>query len=157
MEECGGLAARVLSIRSAPLLLDPGMSRFSTLVAVSALASLAMVVTSADAGAKKPKKPATSEPKAEEAPAPIDFDRQAAVSAINEVSLQRCKVTNAAKGDGHVTITFQPGGPAEKALIDKGPWVGTPVAKCMAKEFKKVKVPAFKGEPVTVGKSFKFE
>ncbi len=135
------------------------MSRFSTLVAVSALASLAMVVTTADAGAKKPKKPATSEPKSEEAPAStsVDFDRTAAVSAINEVSLQRCKVTNAAKGDGHVTITFQPGGPAEKALIDKGPWVGTPVAKCMAKEFKKVKVPAFKGEPVTVGKSFKFE
>lgn len=135
------------------------MSRFSTLVAVSALASLAMVVTTADAGAKKPKKPATSEPKSEDASSSssVDFDRTAAVSAINEVSLQRCKVTNAAKGEGHVTITFQPGGPAERAMIDKGPWVGTPVGKCMAKEFKKVKVPAFKGEPVTVGKSFKFE
>ena len=135
------------------------MTRLSTLLAVSALVSLAMVVTTADAGAKKPKKPATAEPKSEAAPAAtsIDFDRTAAVSAINEVSLQRCKVTNAAKGEGHVTITFHPGGPAEKALIDKGPWVGTPVGKCMAKEFKKVKVPAFKGEPVTVGKSFKFE
>ena len=130
------------------------MSRFaSTLVAISALAALAMSVSTADAAGKKPKK--VEEPAA--AAATIDFDRNAAVSAINEVSLQRCKATNATKGEGHVTITFQPGGPAERALIDKGPWVGTPVGKCMAKEFKKVKVPAFKGEAVTVGKSFKFE
>ena len=40
--------------------------------------------------------------------------------------------------------------------IDKGPWVGTPVAKCMTKEFKKAKVPAFKGDAVTVGKTFTF-
>ncbi len=136
------------------------MCRFSsTLVALSALAALAMSVSTADAGPKKPKKPTTTETKPDDAPAAasIDFDRNAAVSAINEVSLQRCKATNAAKGEGHVTITFQPGGPADRALIDKGPWVGTPVGKCMAKEFKKVKVPAFKGEPVTVGKSFKFE
>ena len=134
------------------------MCRFSsTLVALSALAALAMSVSTADAGPKKPKKPTTTETKPDDAASPIDFDRNAAVSAINEVSLQRCKATNAAKGEGHVTITFQPGGPADRALIDKGPWVGTPVGKCMAKEFKKVKVPAFKGEPVTVGKSFKFE
>ena len=86
-----------------------------------------------------------------------DFDKQAAITAITEVNLSKCKATNAAKGDGHVMITFNPQGAATAASIDKGPWVGTPVAKCMVKEFKKAKVPAFKGDPVTVGKSFHFE
>jgi hypothetical protein len=122
------------------------------------LACVAVVAASADAAPKKKKKPAATEtPKTEEAAA-TDFDRQAAVAAITEVSLQKCKATNAAKGEGHVMITFAPAGAAQEATIDKGPWVGTPVAKCMAKEFKKqAKVPAFKGESVTVGKSFHFE
>jgi hypothetical protein len=34
---------------------------------------------------------------------------------------------------------------------------GTPTAKCIAKEFKKTKVPAFKGDVVQVGKLFRFE
>jgi hypothetical protein len=119
------------------------------------LACIAIVAASAEAAPKK-KKPAPAEaPKTEEATA--EFDRQAAASAITETNLQKCKATNAAKGDGHVTITFAPGGTAQSALIDKGPWVGTPVAKCMQKEFKKAKVPAFKGDAITVGKTFHFE
>ncbi|MBX3229560.1 MAG: hypothetical protein KIT84_04430 [Labilithrix sp.] len=85
-----------------------------------------------------------------------EFDRIAAATAINEVDLSKCKATNAAKGDGHVTITFAPAGDASDVKIDKGPWIGTPVAKCMTKAFKKAKVPAFKGDAVTVGKTFKF-
>ena len=87
-----------------------------------------------------------------------DFDKQAAATSITEASLQKCKATNAVKGEGHVTITFAPAGTPQAVTVDKGPWVGTPVAKCMAKEFgKKVKVPVFKGDPVTVGKTFQFE
>jgi hypothetical protein len=120
------------------------------------LACAFVLATSAEAAPKKRKKnPAPEPPKTEEASA--EFDRQAAVSAITEINLQKCRATNAAKGEGHVTITFTPAGVAENALVDKGPWVGTPVAKCMAKEFKKAKVPAFKGDAVTVGKSFHFE
>jgi hypothetical protein len=107
--------------------------------------------TLADAAPKK-KKP---EPAAkEDAP---EFDRQAAAQAITDTKLQKCRATNAAKGDGHVTITFTPGGAATSAAVDKGPRVGTPVAKCMVREFKKTKVPAFRGEAITVGKTFHFE
>lgn len=35
--------------------------------------------------------------------------------------------------------------------------MGTPVAKCIASQFNKAKVPAFKGDPIQVGKSFRFE
>jgi hypothetical protein len=56
-----------------------------------------------------------------------------------------------------VLITFVPAGTATNAVVDKGPWLGTPVAKCIAKAFTKAKIPAFKGDAVTVGKSFRFE
>lgn len=86
-----------------------------------------------------------------------EFDKAAASTALAEVDLSKCKATNAAKGEGHVTITFTPAsGEASDVKIDRGPWVGTPVAKCMVKAFKRAKVPAFKGDAVTVGKSFKF-
>ena len=134
---------------------------------------------------KKPKKPVATEqapatsssqpaptapsttaaaPAAPAAPAPEpatgeeEFSREAAVATIASVDLQKCRATNAEKGEGHVTIVFQSNGSATKAVIDKGPWLGTPVAKCLAAQFKKqVKVPAFKGSTVTVGKTFKFE
>lgn len=93
--------------------------------------------------------------KGNEAAAP-EFDKAAAVTAITEANLTKCKATNAAKGEGHVMITFATSGEASDVKIDRGPWVGTPVAKCMVKEFKKAKVPAFKGDAVTVGKTFKF-
>lgn len=85
-----------------------------------------------------------------------EFDRAAAATAITEANLNKCKATNAARGEGHVKITFANSGEASDVKIDKGPWIGTPVAKCMTKEFKKAKVPAFKGDAVTVGKTFKF-
>jgi hypothetical protein len=119
------------------------------------LACIAVAATSAEAAPKSKKKKPAEAAKTEEVSA--EFDRQAAVTAITEVNLQKCKATNAAKGEGHVTITFSPAGAAQNAVIDKGPWIGTPVAKCMQREFKKAKVPAFKGAAVTVGKSFHFD
>lgn len=132
------------------------MSRTSVWTGLTIAACVALVTTVADAAPKKKKKGSSEAPRTEEVIA-SDFDRQAAATAINEVSLNKCKATNAAKGEGHVTITFAPGGGAQVVKVDKGPWIGTPVAKCMIKEFKKAKVPAFKGEAVTVGKSFHFE
>ena len=135
------------------------MNRFPAWVAVSSVLFALSIEGGAEA-AKKPKKPAGTSTTAEPAaPASTggDFDRGAAASAIAEVSLQKCKATNAAKGDGHVSITFAPAGTAQNAAVDKGPWIGTPVAKCMVREFKKAKVPAFRGDAVTVGKSFRFD
>lgn len=140
------------------------------------LVGLAATFASSEAAAKKkktPKAPAAAVKDETPAKAPVqvaaavpvakdeaspDFDRTAASSSIVGVNLQKCKATNAPKGEGHVTITFTPAGAVQSVVVDKGPWVNTPVAKCMIKEFKKqAKVPAFRGEPVTVGKTFKFE
>ena len=55
-------------------------------------------------------------------------------------------------------MRFAPNGAAVEASVDKGPMIGTPAAKCIAKEFKKqARVPAFSGDAVLVGKLFKFE
>jgi hypothetical protein len=151
------------------------MSRTSAWAAPVLLACAFFIAAGGAEAAPKKKKKSAPTPTAEAAPKttdkateetangvgagnPVsDFDKQAAVTAITEVNLSKCKATNAAKGDGHVMITFTPQGAASSATVDKGPWVGTPVAKCMVKEFKKAKVPAFKGEAVTVGKTFHFE
>jgi hypothetical protein len=116
---------------------------------------LAVVMMAGGVGAA-PKKPKPKDPKpavTEEIP----FDKQAASTALGSVDLLKCKSTNAPRGEGHIMVKFTPAGTAADAIVDKGPLVGTPVAKCIAKEFKKAKVPAFKGDVVQVGKSFRFE
>ena len=132
------------------------MTRLQALLVSASL--LAAVVTVGDswAGPKRPKapKPAPPPTSTEEAAA---FDRQAASSALSSVDLVKCKSTNAPRGDGHITVKFMPAGGAAEAVVDKGPMMGTPAAKCIAKEFNKAKVPAFKGDVVQVGKSFRFE
>lgn len=85
------------------------------------------------------------------------FDRAAAATALASVDLAKCKATNAKRGEGHVTVTFAPAGSVASALVDKGPMAGTPVAKCIQSQYSKAKVPAFRGEPVAVGKTFRFE
>jgi hypothetical protein len=133
------------------------------LLSIGALTAMAFI-GSVDSAAAAPRKKPSAKPSPPPAPSPAakeaasaSFDREAAASAIGSVDLTKCKATNAEKGDGHVMITFSPAGTAAKAVVDKGPWVGTPVAKCFASQFKKTTIPAFGGEPVTVGKSFKFE
>lgn len=129
------------------------------LLALGFVAVAASSTTSVDAAPKKPKKPAPAPAPApeESTSAEATFDRQAAIAALTSVDLAKCKATNASRGEGHVFITFTPAGTATNAVVDKGPWVGTPVAKCIAKAFTKAKIPAFKGDAVTVGKSFRFE
>ena len=131
---------------------------------IGALAAVAFI-GSVDSAAAAPKKKPSAKPAPAPAPAPApkdppsgaSFDKDAASSAISSVDLTKCRATNAEKGDGHVMLTFAPAGTVSKAIVDKGPWVGTPVAKCLASQFKKTTIPAFGGEPVTVGKSFKFD
>jgi hypothetical protein len=133
------------------------------LFSIGALAAVALLGT-VDSAAAAPKKKPSAKPVApkpapkDTAPAPsASFDKDAAVQAITSVDLTKCRTTNVEKGEGHVTITFAPAGTASNAAVDRGPWVGTPVAKCLSAQFKKTSVPAFGGEPVTVGKTFKFE
>jgi hypothetical protein len=115
------------------------------------LVAVATLAGGSDAAPKKPKgpKPAATEE--------IAFDKVAATNVLGSVDLVKCKSTNAPRGEGHVVVKFVSDGTASDAQVDKGPLVGSPVAKCIAKEFKKAKVPAFKGDEVKVGKSFRFE
>lgn len=139
------------------------MSRPTSLV-FAALALTCAVVSGTTAADAAPKKKA-KKPPAAAAPAPPPapkeaapaFDKEAAALALSSVDLQKCRATNVEKGEGHVMITFTPAGAATTVNVDKGPWVGTPVAKCFAGQFKKAKIPAFSGDPVTVGKTFRIE
>jgi hypothetical protein len=85
------------------------------------------------------------------------FDRNAAASALSSVDVQACKRTKGPTGEGHVVVTFGKSGSATTATVDKPPYAGTRVGDCVAKRFKKATVPAFQGEPVTVGKTFKID
>ena len=129
------------------------MIRSKALLTSALLLAVATVAGTSDAGPKKPKPP--KPPTTTEDAAP--FDKVAAASALSSIDLVKCKSTNAPRGDGHIMVKFQPAGIATEAVVDKGPWLGTPVAKCIAKEFKKAKIPAFAGDGVQVGKSFRFE
>jgi hypothetical protein len=131
------------------------MTRLKALLGSAALLAVISAAGGSDAAPKKPKAPKKPDAVATEEATP--FDKQAAVSALSSVDLVKCKSTNAPRGEGHIMVKFTPAGTASEAVVDKGPMVGTPVAKCIAKEFKKAKVPAFKGDMVQVGKSFRFE
>src|SRR4051794_5357341 len=76
------------------------------------------------------------------------FDRDAAMSALQSVNLHRCKKPKGPTGDGHVIVTFTPAGKATAAVVDQAPFAGTKVGKCIASEYRKVKVPAFEGAPI---------
>ena len=132
------------------------MKRLQALFTSGVLLTAITLAGGSDAAPKKPKTP-PKDPK----PAAVvndEFDKAAAVSALSSVDLNKCKSTNAPRGEGHIMVTYTPAGSASEALVDKGPMAGTPVAKCIAKEFKKTKVPAFKGDAVVqVGKLFRFE
>ncbi len=132
------------------------MTGSKALLTSALLLAVVTIAGSSDAGPKKPKAP-PKDPKPPTSEEATPFDKQAASSALSSVDLVKCKSTNAVRGEGHIMVKFEPAGTASEAVVDKGPWVGTPVAKCIAKEFKKAKVPAFKGDVVQVGKSFRFE
>jgi hypothetical protein len=82
------------------------------------------------------------------------FDRGAAAAALGGVNVQSCKKADGPTGAGHVTVTFSPDGSVQSAVIDSGPFPGTPVGGCIAGKFRGAHVPAFGGAAVRVGKSF---
>lgn len=82
------------------------------------------------------------------------FDRGAAAASLGAVNVQSCKKPDGPTGSGHVTVTFAPDGSVQSAVIDGGPFPGTPVGGCIAGKYRGARVPAFGGAPVRVGKSF---
>jgi predicted Zn finger-like uncharacterized protein len=82
------------------------------------------------------------------------FDRGAAAAALGGINVQGCKKPDGPTGSGHVKVTFAPNGSVSAAVVDSGPFPGTPVGGCVAGRFRGAHIPAFSGAAVTVGKSF---
>ena len=82
------------------------------------------------------------------------FDRGTAAQALGGVNVQTCKRPGGPTGAGHVKITFDPAGRVSAAVVDAGPFPGTPVGACIMQLFGRVRIPSFTGAPVSVGKSF---
>lgn len=81
------------------------------------------------------------------------FDRGAAQQAIAGARLDCCKHDPPAV-TAHVTLTFDPAGHVSRAVLDQGSLADTPVGDCVVTQYKAIRVPAFGGAPVKVGKSF---
>jgi len=91
------------------------------------------------------------------APAPASgapFDRGAAAASLGSINVASCKKPDGPTGSGHVNVTFEPSGAVSSAVVDGGPFPGTPVGGCIAGKFRGARVPAFGGSSVKVGKSF---
>jgi hypothetical protein len=101
-------------------------------------------------------------PKKEEPPAEAaastapPFSKAAAISALGAASGSAggCKKPGGPTGTGKVQVTFAPSGRVTSATVMGGPFAGTAVGGCVAGAFRRAKVPAFSGNPVTVSKSF---
>jgi hypothetical protein len=65
-----------------------------------------------------------------------------------------CAKPGGPSGSGKATVTFAPSGRVTTANVATPPFAGTPVGGCVASQFRKARVPAFAGNPVTVSKSF---
>lgn len=81
------------------------------------------------------------------------FDRVATACAVEAVPVARCRALGVA-GSGHVKITFAPDGSVTNVDVDEPPFRGSSAEPCLVKLFERVRVPAWCGAPVTVGKSF---
>ena len=107
---------------------------------------LSVVLVSTTALAKGPVKPA--------GPA---FDKDAAANALRNVDLVKCKISGGPRGEGHVVVTFSTDGTTSDVQVDRGPFVKSPVERCIVSQYKVAHIPAFVGDPVKVGKTFRID
>ncbi|HMJ16703.1 MAG TPA: zinc-ribbon domain-containing protein [Polyangiaceae bacterium] len=109
---------------------------------------------------KKKEEPKTTK-KEEPKPAVVagegpPFNRGAAIAALSSASgsVSGCKKAGGPTGSGKVLVTFAPSGRVTSANVSAGSFGGTGVGGCVASVFRRARVPAFGGGPVTVSKSF---
>jgi hypothetical protein len=84
------------------------------------------------------------------------FSKASAISALgaSASAAGSCKKPGGPTGVGKVQVTFAPSGRVTSATVMGPPFAGTAVGGCVAGAFRRAKVPAFSGNPVTVSKSF---
>lgn len=104
---------------------------------------------------------ASGAPKSAPAAAPQEnappFNRGAAQAAMAGVNIAGCKRADGPTGQGRVVITFSPSGSVKSAVVESPPFAGTAVGGCIAGKYRGVRVPAFSGGELSVGKSFMLE
>jgi len=107
----------------------------------------------ADAGASRAE---AANPQPQAGDAGLPFDRSAAAKTLEEAAraIASCGASAGPKGEGHVTVRFASSGQVEYVSIDP-PFAHTPQGVCIEARFDQAHVPAFTGQPVTVGKSFR--
>lgn len=114
--------------------------------------------TSTPSTPKEPKEPKAAAPKPEEMPSQgsAPFSVSAAQVALTQAAANAssCAKPGGPTGSGKVQVTFATSGRVTTANVAGPPFGGTPVGGCVAGVFRKARIPAFAGNPVTVSKSF---
>jgi hypothetical protein len=88
-----------------------------------------------------------------------EFDRSAAVNALESAAAQAssCRKDGDPSGTAIVTISFAPSGRVTSATIQGPPFAGTPTGGCIANTLRHAQIPAFDGDRVTVTKTVAIE
>jgi hypothetical protein len=109
------------------------------------------------AAPKEPKKPepvaaATEQKQVDDVGG--EFDRAAAAAALGAAAgaASGCRKEGDPTGVAVVHVTFSNAGRATRALVEGPPFAGTATGGCIAEALRKVKVPPFGGDRVTVTK-----
>lgn len=86
------------------------------------------------------------------------FDRGATTEVLRSITPDTCRELAGLRGEFHVATTFAPDGSVANATFDEEPKLAhTPRGACVLERFRSLHIPAFEGEPVTVGKRTRFE
>jgi hypothetical protein len=87
-----------------------------------------------------------------------EFDRTAAANALTGAAraAQVCRRIPGPTGPGSIAVVFQPSGTVLRATV-REPYAGTPTGDCVEKLFQQATVPAFRGDPVAVSKTFRID
>jgi hypothetical protein len=107
-----------------------------------------------DATNTKPAIPTTL--KSASAPGGLPFNREAAMAVLGVAASQvaSCKRPDGPVGNGKVLVTFDASGRVVIANVVGEGFAGTPVARCVAGLFQRVRVAPFSGDRSTVSKAF---
>jgi hypothetical protein len=87
-----------------------------------------------------------------------EFDRFAAADALKGAAraAQVCRRIPGPTGPGTVIVVFEPRGTVKSATVSE-PYRGTPAGDCVEKLFLQTTVPAFRGETVSISKTFQID
>lgn len=114
--------------------------------------------TGTTSGTKKPDSSDTKKPDSSVMPSSggAPFSVSAAQVALTQAAANAagCAKPGGPTGSGKAQVTFASSGRVTSANVTTPPFAGTSVGGCVASVFRRARVPAFSGNPVTVSKSF---